>query len=130
MAQIGSFVPACWMSHLPEVPDDRVQLITDDGWGDQSALFFPDRFSPAPIAMLITAGSLTELASKLTSIRAMRKTKVLVNDGMHSTDKCLVLGVKAGPAMRCGVIIGGSAATDTWEQEIVVAILPPSPAVA
>jgi hypothetical protein len=130
MPQLAAITPACWITALPQTPEDRFQLLTDDGWADQSALFFPDRYAPAPIAMLITGGNLTELSAKLTAIRALRKTKVRVDDGLLVKDKCLVLGVKAGPPARCGMIIGGTAPADTWEQELVVAVLLPSPAVA
>lgn len=130
MPHIGAITPACWLDPIPEFPDDRFTLLGDDGWADQSVLFYPERYGPVPIGMLLTAANLTEMTAKLASLRALRKTKVKVDDGMHTLDKCLVLAVRAGPAARCGMIVGGSSAADAWEQEVVAIVLPPSPAVA
>jgi hypothetical protein len=130
MAQIGTITPACWLDHLPEFPEDAFALLTDKGWADQSALFFPERYAPVPQRLIITAPNLTALANTVTQLRALRRTKVRVDDGLHPQNNCLVLGVQVGKAERCVMIIGGSSSGDTWEQAIVVTVLPPSPAVA
>lgn len=130
MAQIGTITPACWLDHLPEYPEDAWSLLTDKGWADQSALFFPERYAPVPQRLIITGANLQALATTVTQLRALRRTKVRVDDGMHPQSQCLVLGVQIGRAERCVMIIGGMSASDTWEQAVVVTVLPPSPALA
>lgn len=130
MPQIHTIRPACWLDIVPENPPDRYTLLTEDGWADQSVLFFPDRYGPVPLGMVLTAPNPRELTSKLTALRLLRRKKVLVDDGIRSTANCLVLGVAAAKPAPCAMIIGGSSSTDVWEQEVVVMILPPSPAVA
>jgi hypothetical protein len=130
MAQIDTIVPACWLDHLPEYPDDSYALLTDKGWADQSTLFFPERYGPVQQRMIVTGPNLSALATTVAKLRSLRRTKVRVDDGLHPQNKCLVLGVQVGRAERCVMIIGGSGAGDTWEQAVVVTVLPPSPAVA
>jgi hypothetical protein len=127
MPALGTFTPACWMDLLPSSTIDRWALLTEPGWADMSALFFPDRYVPVPLRMVITAMDPAGLDDKLLQLRALRKTIVSADDGVRHIDECLVLGITAGPPTNAAVIIGGSDPGDSWEQEIVVVILPKSP---
>jgi hypothetical protein len=130
MAQIETITPACWLDPLPEYPADAWTLLTDKGWADQSALFFPERFAPVQQRLIITGANLQALTTTVDRLRKLRKTKVRVDDGMHPLASCLILGVQVGAAARCVMIIGGTGTSDTWEQAVVITLLPPSPAVA
>lgn len=130
MPQIDTITPACWLDYLPQIPEDRFALLTDVGFIDQSALYFPSRYTPVTQRFVLTGASVTDLDNKVNSLRGLRRKKVRVDDGLHPQNKCLVLAVLVSLPSPCVMIIGGSSPGDTWEQEVAVIVLPTSPDLA
>lgn len=128
MPSLGLFTPACWYNALPQLAEGDYALLDDQGWADQSALFFPRRFRPTAIRMLLTAADAAALRLKVETLERLRTTKVRANDGLRAVNNVLILKVSTvGDPQHAVMIIGGSSSGDTWEQEVAVVVLLPSP---
>ena len=127
MPSIGPFTPACYLDQLPVCAPDRYVLLGDEGFVDQSVLFFPERFVPVRQRLVLTADSPDSMSYKIAALRALRNSYQTVDDGLRRLYYTLIMGVEFGPLTPCAMIVGGSSAADIWEQEVVVTILPRSP---
>ena len=110
---------------FPPKPVGAYSVIADEvGMAEQSVLFEPNRWPVCILQVVITGGSLKACEAILDKLIALRTTKQSASDGQSVHNSVLVCQVEPAPARYVGLIVGGLAVSDTWEQEIRLHLLP------
>jgi hypothetical protein len=123
---IGDVLLAATPDGLPQAPEDRFQVLTQPGMPDQSVLYEVPRWQPIELGFWITAPTYEAIITLVAKLRAQRRKKVIVSDGLQSIKDTLVITFRFGVPHNDGIIIGGLLPADRWSLDGTAILLPPA----
>ena len=109
------------LTPLPVTAPARFTVLQRPSLADRAVLFEPPRHEVAQIRTWDTVASSAAAAVRIRSYTALRRTIVLVDDGVTSLS-CLICEVI--PTLRPSPCVGGSAAGDQWLLDTTWLVLP------